>query len=79
MKTKKFFSCGSSLLGFGSSVIAFEEKLVKAKVIIVTTYKMKFSVQNLYSKSGKTRRKLLFCSHFHKKYLNESSFFCAVC
>ena len=54
------------MLGYGISLIGFEEKKMKTEVNIVTVCKMKFSVQNLYSKSGKT------CN------LNQSSFFCVV-
>ena len=45
----------------------------------VTAQKMKFSINDFFSKCDQICKKLRICSHFLKKSLMESFIFCAVC
>ena len=62
----------------GTIPIAPSKNWVKAISIHFTTQKMKFSIQNFFSKCDQIRRKLRIWAHLLKKSLMENFIFCAV-
>ena len=46
--------------------------------MMITAQKMKFSIQNFFSKCDQIRKKLRICLHLLKKSLMENFVFCAV-